>query len=434
MRVDACMGVVNQPGNKVDLAWPAAVNTGHGAAPGDTVHFHWSGSHNVLQVATFLGQDAPLGKLSDAGWQGELRSGDKQADSAFDWNLGTSPCGYRPGLYYLVDQENEAGGVVAMSLTDYDASHYAKRPCSTLADPSAYGGAYAQYANRASCTLYEINNFQTETHYDWVQPILTAQQGDLVLFRWTGNHNVVQVHDVTQDALMSGGITSGQKTNCVGGPNYSCVNGAWELGEYLIDTTNYRPGILHFSDEFAMTGTGSPTGMDAEVDLRFAVPRNTPVPPVRGSCCAIDKSKGASCRVVEIYNGNDGAQLDYNVPIGRNDLVRFRWAGKLKIYQTTPNTDGTPGTAAKAGGIAMSGSVECTPGPNMTCLQGTTDAAQLVFDVDAEVKRGNSEIKFGQSLFYFHALGENTSGFTSQDSGTILYVDGGIQYDATPCP
>lgn len=433
-RADVCAGTVNPPGSAIDLAWPAAVNTGHGGAPGSTVHFHWSGLHNVLQVASFTGQDPPVAKLADAGWAGEVRSGDKNQDGVFDWNVGAAPCGYRPGLYYFADEGNDAGGVVAFSLTDTDGSHYAPKPCSRLSDPAVYGGAYAQYADRPGCMIYEVNNFQTEAHYDWVQPIFTAKQGDLILFRWTGLHNVVQVHDVTKDVLIAGGISSGAKRNCVGGPGYSCANGAWELGEFLIDTTSYRPGIVHISDENAMGGNSSALGMNMEFDLRFPVPNNTPLPPVRGSCCAIDKSKGASCRVVEIYNGNDGAQLDYNVPIGRGDLVRFRWAGDLKIYQSVPNADGTPSSTPKAGGIATPGSVDCTPGPQMSCLQGTTDQAQLVFDVAAEVQRGNVETRPGVKYFTFHAVGENKPGFTSADSGTLLYIDDSIQYDSTPCP
>ena len=316
-----------------------------------------------------------------------------------------------------------------------NASTYAPKPCSTLSDPTTYGGRYAQYASRPGCTIFEVNNFQTETHFDWVSPIFTAKQGDLVLYRWTGIHNIVQVHDVTQDSLVPGGITSGPKSNCVGGPNYSCVNGPPSLGEFLLDTTNHRPGIIHISDECALNCTGHTTGMDMEIDLRFPVPNDTPLPPVAGSCCALNKAKGASCRVVEIYNGNDGAQFDYNVPIGRGDLVRFRWAGKLKIYQSTPNADGSPSANAKAGGIAMASSVECTPGPNFTCLEGTTDSAQLVFDVDAEIKKGNVETnKYGVKYFVFHALGDNTSGFTSSDTGTLLYVDDSIPTSAAACP
>ena len=86
-----CTGTENPPGPVVDLPWPAAVNTGHLAAPGSTVRFHWSGLHNVLQVATFGGQVAPLGMLSDAGWAGEIHSGAKQLDGSFDWNTGTFP-------------------------------------------------------------------------------------------------------------------------------------------------------------------------------------------------------------------------------------------------------------------------------------------------------------------------------------------------------
>jgi hypothetical protein len=386
-------------------------------------------------VAEFEGQAEPLAPLADAKWPGEIRSGDKVDGGSFDWNVGTFQCGYRPGLYFFADEDDPAGGVVAVSLTDTDASHYAPRPCSVLAEEGVYGGRYRDYADREGCTVFEVNNFQTETHFDWVQPIFTAKQGDLVVFRWTGTHNVVQVHDVTQDTLMPGGVDSGDKTNCVGGPRYSCVNGPPELGEFLFDTKGYRPGIIHISDECAQTCTGIPTGVNMEIDLRFPVPNNTPLPPVPGSCCAIDKSKGKDCRVVEIYNANDGAQLDYNVPVGRGDLVRFRWAGKLQIYQSIPNENGSPSKTPKPGGVAMAAPVECTPGPDMTCLEESTEEAQLVFDVDAQIKAGNIETdQLNNQWFDFFALGDNTPGFTSADSGTVLYIDKNIPYDPSPEP
>jgi hypothetical protein len=240
--VDVCTNADNPPGSLVDLTWPAASNVGHDATEGDTVHFHWSGSHDVLQVATFEGQEMPTPALGDAAWPGEITSGPKRADGFFDWNTGTFPCGYRPGLYFFVDEGNPQGGVVSVSLTVNDGSHFAPRPCSDLANPGLYGGRHAMYADRPGCTVHEVNNFQTEAHFDWVSPIFTAKQGDLVVFRWTGEHNVVQVHDVTQDMPMNGGVDSGPKANCVGGPHYACVNGAPSLGEFVFDTADYHPG------------------------------------------------------------------------------------------------------------------------------------------------------------------------------------------------
>src|ERR1700722_7350410 len=43
----SCFGVTNAPGPPADFPWPVTVNTGHDAPPGSTVHFHWTGSHNV---------------------------------------------------------------------------------------------------------------------------------------------------------------------------------------------------------------------------------------------------------------------------------------------------------------------------------------------------------------------------------------------------
>ncbi len=287
--------------------------------------------------------------------------------------------------------------------------------------------------------MYEVNNFQTAAHFDWVPPIFVAQQGDLVVFRWTGEHNVVQVHDAGKDVGLPGGVRSSVgKTNCVGGPNYSCINGAPSLGEFVFDTTDYRPGLVHISDEFAMTGTGHTTGMNMEVDLRFAVPLDTPVPPVKGSCCALDKTKGADCRVVEIYNANDGAQLDSNVAVGAHDIVRFRWAGGLKIVQTLPKSasDDSPSMMAKPGGVAMPASVECIPGPAMSCLGGNTAAAVLLFDVADQIAKNNYDTTmYGAKFFNFYATGDDMAGFTSSDTGSHLYVDDSIPYDPTAaCP
>lgn len=435
--IDACAGMVNTPGPVLDLAWPAAENVGHDAVEGQTVRFHWSGLHNVLQVATFDGQVPPTPQFGDAGWARQIHSGAKQQDGSFDWDIGTYPCGYRPGIYFFVDEDDPAGGITSVTVTvpEFDNDHYEPRPCSVLADPLVYGGRYAQYADRPDCTVFEVNNFQTVAHFDWVDPVLTARQGDLILFRWTGEHNIVQVHDVDQDTPVPGGITSGPKTNCVGGPNYACANGPPALGEYLVDTTDHRPGIVHISDECAYTCTGSPTGMNMQFDLRFPVPHNTPLEPVKGSCCAIDPAKGEDCRVVEIYNGNDGAQLDYNVPVGRGDLVRFRWAGSLQVYQSLSDGNGGPSMDPRPGGVAMAEAVECVPGPDMSCLGGSTEEAQLVFDVAEQLALGNyEEGMFGERFFYFAALGENMSGFTSADSKTLLYVDDGVPYDPDPAP
>ncbi len=73
---NACAGMVNPAGPVVDLPWPAVSNVGNDVAEGNTLHFHWSGApHNVLQVASFLGQVAPVGTMGDADWPGELTSG-----------------------------------------------------------------------------------------------------------------------------------------------------------------------------------------------------------------------------------------------------------------------------------------------------------------------------------------------------------------------
>lgn len=435
-----CTSLDNTPGNVVDLPWPNPNNTGHFATEGDTIHFHWDDQspHNVVQVAAF---DVPY---SDPKFTNELRSGDKTVKGTFDWNTGVSPCGYRPGIYFFIDENNPNGGIVSIALTTKDnpSPEFAKKPCSALTDPNNYRGRYAQLATRADCTQFEVNNFTTQAHFDWVLPTFGATQGDLLVFRWSGLHNVVQVHDAAKDVLIPGGILSGPRTNCVAGPNYSCINGAYSLGETLIDTTNHRPGMIHLSDGCAYGCASCPwdcqgpdhnatgTGME----FLLARPRTEPAH-VDGECCALDKSKGTKCRVVDLYNDYEGLQFDYNVPVNRGDLVRMRWGGTIKIVQTTPNADGSPSQNPKPNGAAMPASIECIPGPNWSCLGASADASQFVFDVDKAVTAGNVETTNGNQFFDFYAFGENTDGASSANSGILLYIGQKDAYTENPaCP
>jgi hypothetical protein len=423
---EPCPAVANPTGTVVDSPWPALVNTGHESLPGDTVRFQWTGTHDVVQVASFAGQTP-----ADASWPARLSSGAEQKDAAFDWNLGTFPCGYRPGLYYFVDEGDDLHAVIAISVTDTDGAHYAQRSCKDLTGPGVYGGRYAGYAGRDGCTVFEVNNFQTATHYDWVQPALGAQQGDLILFRWTGSHNIVQVHDATLDVLFKNGVTSGPKTNCAGGPQYTCANGPPELGEYLIDTTDYRPGLIHISDEGAMQGVPTNLGMNMQYGLKLPrIDGQRPTPADR-SCCALDPSKGDACHLIDLYDDWDGEQFDGNVGVNRGDLVRFRWGGKVRLYQSLPDANGqpteTPDPSPKA--LHTQGEVECTPGPHMSCLEGTTDQAELRFDVDAQIAAGNFTVlpTTQQKAFTFYATVEGAA-----PSKILIYVNEGPPYDPHP--
>ncbi len=61
--------------------------------------------------------------------------------------------------------------------------------------------------------------------------------------------------------------------------------------------------------------------------------------------------------------------------------------------------------------------------------------ATFVVDVDAAIKAGHAETNAqNQHYFTFHATGENTPGFTSADTGTLIYVDDSIPFDPTPAP
>lgn len=445
-----CVGHVNPPGAPmITMAWPSASNGNQGefaGFEGQGIRFEWNaGSHNVLQIDSWSDHYHPSPSFSDPKFPRGIRSGEKVGAARFDWSWGSFPCGYRPGLYYFVDEGSEASGIVATAITvEEDQKNHFHQPkeCSTLADPEVYGGRYSAYATRADCHVFEVNNFQTEAHYDWVPATFygrQAKQGDLVLFRWTNFHNVVQVHDVRQDDPVPGGITSGKKTECVGGPSYSCANGPPLLGEYMIDTADYRPGILHFSDEDIMTdhATGKTCESCPGMNQQFMLEYRRPKPP--RSCCELPGASGkysTQCRVIEEYNDQAGAQFTYQIGAGRGDVVRFRWAGALKIQQVEGGSSG-PGTTPKPGGLGMASSIECVPGPKMTCLNGTTDQAQLIVDVKSAIdaKTYDSDGS-GAKLWYFRGLGENKEGWTSSDTGVIVYVDDGVPYDANApkCP
>lgn len=83
----------------------------------------------------------------------------------------------------------------------------------------------------------------------------TVNQGDLVRWRWSNYRNIVQINDVPalyQVAQWNGGITSGTKDYCVPGADFECINNPRSQGFYIWDTSNYRPGIYHFSDDVSL--------------------------------------------------------------------------------------------------------------------------------------------------------------------------------------
>ena len=440
-----CDGVVNALGPVLDMAWPNPSNIGHDGPEGSSIHFHWSGGpHNVVQITSWLDYWHPSPSMMDPAFPRGFKSGAKADSGDLYLDFGAFGCGYRPGIYYFVDENNPAGGIVSASMTvtpdpvTQTAAYYAPQPCSALADKTVYGGRYWAYATRKGCTVFEVNNFQTLAHYDWLPDVFHAQQpkqGDLVLFRWTGFHSVVQVHDYLQDKPIPGGITSGAKKECVGGPNYSCANAPPTDGEYLIDTEDYRPGILHFSDEDAIFNPTTKqcwnpicSGTNQEFQLAYRQPAE------QVKCCDLPGASGkysSKCRVVEVYNDASGAQWNpYNIGAGGNDVVRFRWAGTIKLYQVKPNTM-TP----KPGGFGMLAPVECVPGPHMTCLNGTTDQAMFLFDLGAGHVAMNYELDMFNNISWpMYAEGEVTEGFTSNNSGAIVFPTSAYDPGDPKCP
>jgi hypothetical protein len=442
-----CTGVVDPMGPVTPMPWPNLPNIGHDGAEGSSLHFTWTGgSHNVVQIASWQDYWHPSPSFANPNFPRGFVSGPKAASGDVYLNFGSFGCGYRPGIYFFVDEDDAATGIVSAAMTvtpdpsTNTAAYYAPQPCSALASPTVYGGRYAGYASRPGCTVFEVNNFQTEAHYDWLPDTFHmqgAKQGDVILFRWTGFHNVVQVHDVLQDLPVAGGIASGPKSECVGGPNYSCANGPPVMGEYMIDTQDYRPGILHFSDENAIKNPTTSTcwnpgctGMNQEFMLGYVRP-TTPT-----KCCDLPGASGkysTTCKVVEVYNDGAGAQWNpYQTPAGGNDVVRFRWAGSIELFQVLPVAGST---TRKPGGVGMSSPVECVPGPAMGCLNGTAAEAEFLFDVGANLQAGTFDTDAsGNKTWSFYAVGEVTAGFTSNDSGAIVYPTSA--YDATTpkCP
>ncbi len=454
--VNACPSGDNPPGgNVLAIPWPIAngvSNDGYDLDEGDSATVTWSGgaAQNVFQIALWTSPE------TYPGWKNELYSGPPAASGMLTWNTGTFPCGYRPGLYFLADGDPQ-GIAAAVSLTVDPAkggSHYAARPCSMLADPTVYEGRYAHYATRSGCTQYEVNNFMTETHYDWLSGTGTSfglKQGDLLLFRWSNEHNVVQAHDQSQDQPVPGGIVSGDRTNCVPGPNYTCVNGGLDLGEYMIDTRDHRPGVIHLTDQCTYGCAACPadvacdnistntTGTTFEVLLQRPV---RPAPPTPGACCALDKSKGQACRVVDVYNDNDGTQFDTGLggglTVNRGDLVRFRWAGAVRVVQVMSGVNGAKSQTPMPGGVAMPASVDCVPGPQWTCLLGATDQAQLVVDVGTAIAAGHYEtFSYGGTYLNFYAFADNSHDpfDTTQDSAILLPISDASPYaNDAACP
>eukprot|EP01113_Clastostelium_recurvatum_P044635 TRINITY_DN7560_c0_g2_i1.p1 TRINITY_DN7560_c0_g2~~TRINITY_DN7560_c0_g2_i1.p1 ORF type:complete len:475 (-),score=59.74 TRINITY_DN7560_c0_g2_i1:40-1464(-) len=385
-----------------------------------------------MQVYNWTGNLPPFTPFQNANFTNQLYSGPPRSSSpTFRWSVGSHYSGYRPGSYFFVDENNPAGGIVAIGLTYEESDNlFPPQPCSRLASGGAfYDGRYASYASRPGCTFYQVNNYQTEAHFDWVAPVFAMEHGDLVIFQWSNEHNVVQVHDVTSDVAIPGGIHSGPKRNCVPGPRWQCINQPQESAEYLFDSTNHRPGMVHISDECAYTCTGHTTGMNMQFFIQ-RIDDQRPPPPQPSSCCQFDPTKGIDCRVIEIYNDEEGMQFNYNISAGSKDLVRFRWAGSLQIYQSTAAaSNNAPTSTPLPGGEGMLRAVECIPGPNWSCL-GINYPVEWIFDIEKALAEGRYiDTGFGNRQINFYALGENTEGFTSQNTGTIIWIDRSVSYN-----
>jgi len=271
-------------------------------------------------------------------------------------------------------------------------------PCSQLDDSVQYP---------PNCTVYEINNFQTQ--YDWIPYSWVAHQGDVIRWRWSNEHNVAQVDDVEYDEW-NGGILSGPKDYCVPGAGFACINSPPSNGEFLWDTTGYRPGIYHFSDQ-------NKTGMPCLIDLRWSDYVAT------SSCCSITTKYGTQCQIQEVTNwgppGSCGPTCWYPYIIVANqwDLVRWRWSGLNSVYQTSNNGADAPTTNYTAGGITSGPAVNCIPAADMGCLHIDASEAQFIWEVQ-DVAPGD---------YFFYGAG---------DMGCIVHVNAAAapNLTANACP
>ena len=65
----------------------------------------------------------------------------------------------------------------------------------------------------------------------------------------------------------------------------------------------------------------------------------------------------------------------------------------------------------------------------MSCLGGDASTAQFVVDVASAIANGQVLTEpYGQTYFDFEAIGENTPGFTSANSGIHFYVNQDTAY------
>jgi hypothetical protein len=118
----------------------------------------------------------------------------------------------------------------------------------------------------------------------------------------------------------------------------------------------------------------------------------------------------------------------------------MRWAGSIRIYETlavnAATNDAPDPDQPMPNGLAMPSAIECVPGPNMSCLGGDEATAQFIVDVDKAIANGQYLTEpYSQKYFDFQAIGENTPGYTSQNSGIHFYVNQDSDYAPNPaCP
>lgn len=354
--------------SKVYYMWDTYLNNGH---IGDTVIFSWTNNLlNVIQVENHTDH-------SFHNWPGELNSGTPVENGTWIWHITDN---FRPGIYHFSAEGKDMGCLIVVNLI----SNYTQEGTGTTIVRPPFSCSEISSNYPPNCTVYEFSHFIDQ--YDWYPPFWTAKQGDLILWTWSNLDNVVQVDGIVSNDEFcntnfcvgwNGGISSGPKYYCVPGVNKTCINNPPGNGQFIWDTTGYRPGIYHFSVE-GVSGTQS------FVDLRLAKPMS-----LTSSCCVIPADKrtanyDSNCTVWEIANWNVMNSCGpycwhpYFTFAKQWDIVRWRWSGNHSVYQVNGTSSEGPETVWN-GGLTSGPPILCVPGANMSCLN--TNNAEFIWEI-----------------------------------------------------
>ncbi len=157
------------------------------------------GQHPALPLVGRAAQRPPGGELPRTGrarrhhGRRRLARRAEQRRQGEHWapstgNVGAFPCGYRPGIYFFVDEDSPAGGIVSVDFTVDPSLSTTRRRRAAFSDPSLLRRALrglARGADAVRCTRSTTS--RRRRTFDWVLPIFRgAARAIVVVFRWTG--------------------------------------------------------------------------------------------------------------------------------------------------------------------------------------------------------------------------------------------------------